>query len=57
MFFILLILKNFFINLTKHILFVFRTKTVFQNSVPKHNFIFFENTKTYFLKTIFQNSF
>ena len=42
--FVLFILKNFFINSTKYVFLFFRTKTVFQNSVPKHNF-FFENTK------------
>ena len=40
MFFILFILKNFFINSTKHI-FVFKTKTVFHILVSKYNFFFF----------------
>ena len=46
-FFVLFILKNFFINSTKHVFF-FRTKTVLQNSVSKHNFFFSENTKNCF---------
>ena len=60
MFFVLLVLKNFFINSTKY--FFFRTKIVFQNSIPKHNFFFLsKNTKNYskklFSKIVFKNNF
>ena len=44
MFFVLLILKNFFINSLK---LFFRTKTVFQNSVPKQDLIFQFSMLTY----------
>ena len=55
---ILFILRNFFINLTEHIFFFLKkTKTAFQNSIPKHNFFSYKNTKKLLLKTIFQNSF
>ena len=37
---VLFILKNFFINSTKYVFLFLRTKTVFQNSVLKHNFFF-----------------
>ena len=56
MFFVLFILKNLFINSTKHVFF-FRTKTIFQNLVPKYIFSSFENTKYCFKKTIFHNNF
>ena len=49
MFFILLILKNFFINSIKY--FFFRKKTVSHNLIPKHNFFFSKNIKNYFSKT------
>ena len=52
MFFILLILKNFFINPTKHDFFVFENKNCF----PKFNFqtqIFFLKTKKIILKNCF----
>ena len=62
MFFVLLILKNFFINSTKYVFFFLRTKIVFQNSIPKHNFFFLKTQKIVlknyskkpFSKTIFQ---
>ena len=46
MFFVSLILKNFFINSTKHVFLFLRIKTVFHNSVSKHNFFFFKTQKT-----------
>ena len=48
MFFILLILKNLFINSTKR--FFFRKKNVSHNLIPKHNFFFSKNIKNYFSK-------
>ena len=55
MFFILFILKNFFINSNKHVfffLFLKTKKTIFHNSIPKHNFFFLKHKKL-FLKTVF----
>ena len=45
MFFVLFILKKL---LTQSNMFFLRIKTVFQNSVFKHNFFSSENTKTCF---------
>ena len=56
MFFVIFILKNFFINSTKHVFLFLRTKTVFQNSVPKHNFFFLKHQKL-FLKIVLKNCF
>ena len=64
MFFVLLILKNFFINSTKHVFLFLRTKTIFQNSVPKHNFFLKKTQKTIlknysqklFSRTVFKNN-
>ena len=44
MFFVLLILNFFFLLIQPNMFFLKKTKTVFQNSIPKHNF-FFLNTK------------
>ena len=56
MFFVLFVLNFFFINSTKHIFLFLRTKTVFQNSVPKHNF-FLKKHQKLFLKTVLKNYF
>ena len=54
MFFVFLILENFFINSTKHIFFVFENKNIFQNSVLKHNFFFFLKTQKIVLNNFSQ---
>ena len=56
MFFILFVLNFFFINSTKHVFLFLRTKTVFQNSVPKHNF-FLKKHQKLFLKIVLKNCF
>ena len=56
MFFVLSVLNFFFINSTKHVFLFLRTKTVFQNSVPKHNF-FLKKHQKLFSKIIFQKNF
>ena len=49
MFFILLILKNFFINSTKHFIFL-EQKLFFKIQKFLNIFFFSENTKNYFLE-------
>ena len=53
MFFVLLVLKNFFINSTKHVFFFFENK----NRFPKFNSqtLFFLNTN-FFLIIVFKNN-
>ena len=54
MFFFLFIIKNFLINSIKYGFFLFfKTKTVFQNSVSKHNFFFLQKTQKTALKNYF----
>ena len=58
MFFVLLILKNFFINTTKHVFFFCFSKQQFFSKIqlPYTNFLFWKH-RNLFLKTVFQNSF